>query len=337
MKRTDVYLVLDQSASMVGQKCETQRKMAWDLIKEFAAAEQEGDQEYRVTLVGFGSYVFPVAPAKPARYFTRPEVDVLKAGNHNTALRDGICAAFNRALSSTDIPEAVLVSIFSDGEENNSGNRAEDVKRVMSCLSGRTGLTVTFAGPLSAYRQLANVGIPEGNFKAWDGSLKEMAETVQATTMSTQTYVKERAKGVTRSVSFYVDPSKLSTPGIRAMAKKVTPAEVKTVSSRMDGRAIADFFKKFEPGRHYYQLLKGEYIDEDKDLVVHIKDKDEYRQGSRTVRMLLGLPETGRIRVRPAKPTADQLGRPVEPNYEIFVQSASVNRKLVEGQKLLTL
>lgn len=99
-------------------------------------------------------------------------------------------------------------------------------------------------------------------------------------------------------------------------------------SKHMSGRAIADFFKKFEKGRHYYQLVKPEYIDEDKELVVHIKDKNEFRQGSRTVRMLLNLPENGRIRVYPG---------PHSEKFDIYVQSASVNRKLVEGQKLLTL
>jgi hypothetical protein len=112
------------------------------------------------------------------------------------------------------------------------------------------------------------------------------------------------------------------------MTKQVTPSETKKVSKHMDGRAIADFFPKFEKGKHYYQLVKPEYIDETKDMVVHIKDTNEYRQGSRTVRMLLKLPEQGRIRVYPG---------PHSEKFDIYVQSVSVNRKLVEGQKLLSL
>jgi hypothetical protein len=155
-----------------------------------------------------------------------------------------------------------------------------------------------------------------------------MPEVVRETVAATQLYTESRSRGITTSATLYADASKLTTGGVRGMTKQVTPVETKQVSKYMDGRAIADFFKPFKPGAHYYQLVKPEYIQEDKELVVHIKDKNEYRQGSRTVRMLLGLPETGKIRVAPGAHSD---------KFDIYVQSASVNRKLVEGQKLLTL
>lgn len=326
MKTTNVYLVVDQSASMKGQKAAMQQQMVWDLVKTFADEEREGHGSYNVVFYGVGHDI-EQHTSRPARMLLREEVfAICDSKNQNTALWDGIGLALEQAGSS--MAEADLVSIFSDGEENASRKYRSGVAGVFAVAMRREKLTVTFAGPPTAARYLAQAGVPAGNFKAWDGTVADMPNVTLSTLASTQTYTSQRRAGVTRSASFYADPSQLTAPGVRGMTKAVQPTEVKTVSRHMDGRAIADFFTKFEAGKHYYQLIKPEYIQDDKDLVVHIKDANEYRQGSRTVRMLLKLPETGKIRVRPG-PHSDK--------FDIYVQSASVNRKLVEGQKLLTL
>lgn len=326
MRTTNVYLVVDQSSSMSGPKAAKQAEMVWDLINQFAAEEREGHGSYTVYVFGVGTTVESHS-ARPARIFTRPEVvHLTRSKPENTALFDGIGAAISSAEVSS--AEADLVAIFSDGEENNSHQyNAYTLAPRIQQLTAKGKLTVTFAGPKTAYANVQQC-IPAGNFKAWDGSVKEMAEVAALTSSAGQTYTQSRRAGVTRSATLYADATKLNTGAVRGFAKQVTPTETKVVSKHMDGRAIADFFKKFEPGRHYYQLIKPEYIQEDKDLVVHIKDANEYRVGSRSIRTLLGLPETGKIRVAPG-PQSDK--------YDIYVQSASVNRKLVEGQKLLTL
>lgn len=326
MRTTNVFLVVDQSASMGGPKAAKQAEMVWDLIKQFGNEERDGHGLYTVRIIGVGSTI-RMGAAQPARVFLKSEVDeATKSLNENTALLDGIGDAIQLAKVST--AEADLIAIFSDGEENNSRRfYAAALANDITAAMGRGKLTITFAGPQSAFHRLP-VGIPGGNFKAWDGSLKALSEVQTMTSSAIGTYTQSRRTGVTRSATLYADATKLNTGAVRGYAKQVVPTETKVVSKHMDGRAIADFFKKFEPGRHYYQLIKPEYIQEDKDLVVHIKDQNEYRVGSRSIRTLLGLPETGKIRVAPG-PQSDK--------YDIYVQSSSVNRKLVEGQKLLTL
>jgi hypothetical protein len=325
-KSTRVIIVADRSASMTGAKAEMQKKLVWDAITQYASEEREGHGQYDVVIYGVGSTV-QAAVRSRALHFTKPRVfEAVGAMNANTALRDGIKAAIDELHRSPY--EATLISVFSDGEENNSRIGAHVLASELGVVLRRSDVTFTFAGPAEASRYLLALGVPEGNFKAWDGSEAAMPEVVRETAAATTLYTEARRKGVTRSATLYADASKLTAGGVRGMTKAVTPSEVRTVSRHMDGRAIADFFKQFEKGKHYYQLVKSEYIDEGKDLVVHIKDKNEYRQGSRTVRMLLGLPENGRIRVAPG-PHSEQ--------FDIYVQSSSVNRKLVEGQKLLSL
>lgn len=341
MKITDVYIIADLSESMRGAKERIQTEMVQTMVKQLAAEEANG-QLYRVTIIGAQGHV----PGSWRAGSDQPRVSLEKAASQwglaevtaalvnagtNTALRDAIGAACERIDAKTFLtgPEAVLISIFSDGEENASTTWTPAMlKGRFDAYAAKGNVTITFAGPRSALHQLSNLSIPPGNFKAWDGTEQAMPEVKQETQSVVTSYTTSRSKGVLRSDALYADASKLTSSGVRGYTKQVTPTEVKTVSKHMDGRAIADFFKAFEPGKHYYQLVKPEYIQEDKDLVVHIKDNNEYRQGSRTVRMLLGLPETGKIRVRPG-PHSDK--------FDIYVQSASVNRKLVEGQKLLTL
>lgn len=328
--RTNVIIVADCSGSM-GHLQAKQQEMVFAMIQRLADEETASPPaiggravQYPTRVIRFGSRIEDLG-AKPAAMWSRWDLNALVCNQGSTALMDAI----GRALELTDAGVPTLIAVFTDGGENASyGYNAPRITALLKQHEAGGNLTLTCAGPAQAVELLKRCGVPEGNFKSWDGSAAEHVTVAQVTTSALDTYVTQRKAGKTRSVSFYVDPSKLTAPGVKAMTKQVQPTEVRAVSKHMAGRSIADFFKTFEPGKHYYQLVKPEYIQEEKDLVVHIKDKDEYRQGSRTVRMLLGLPETGKIRVRPAGESAQ---------FDIFVQSSSVNRKLVEGQKLLTL
>ncbi len=327
MKTTDVVIVADVSGSMRHLQ-KRQQEAIWAIIRELA--KDEAEHLALVSIQPFGSAVGEnCTPFKAASQYREEELSGLVCNQGSTRLMDAVVHALHTVQRRGT--EAALVQVVTDGGENASRTWNHTGPELAAHMA-RGNLTIALTGPHEAGRLLRKCGLPDDNFRPWDGRTeKSYGETVQATQTALSTYTAQRKAGATRSVSYYVDPAKLTTPGVRSMAKAVTPTEVRTVSGHMSGRAIADFFKVFEKGKHYYQLIKPEYIQEDKDLVVHIKDQSgpgEFRQGSRTIRMLLGLPETGRIRVRPG---------PVSDKYDVYVQSASVNRKLVEGQKLLTL
>lgn len=301
-----------------------QQDAIWNVIQELARAEPA--QAYLVSILRFGSTIETASSFKAASEYKREDLNHIITNMGNTALLDAIGVAVERLAARSC--EAQLIQVTTDGGENSSHRHTATTLGAL--LKQRAdSLTVAVTGPREAMYAMQRIGLPPDNFREWDGRTEtSFAATSQATVSAVSTYTQARSKG-TRSVSnFYtVDPSKLNAAGVRSMLAKVEPTEVQVVAKKMAGRAIADAFPKFEKGKHYYQLMKPEYIDESKELVVHIKDKGEYRLGSRSARMLLGLPETGRIRVKPVETTAP---------FEVFVQSASVNRKLVEGQKLLT-
>ena len=328
MKTTDVIIVADLSGSMQGTKEQMLRTLAQDLVKTLADEESKGDQVFNVTFVPFSTTVSvgttTVASAIRDSHYSSLSTRAAGMGGQ-TALIDAI----GRALELTKPGVVTLISVFSDGEENRSYQySAARLGVKLKELEAGGNLTLTFAGPESARRMLAQVGIPAGNFRAWDGSEKELTKVASDTRSSYSGYVASRAAGATRSTSFYADTSKLTESGVRGFTKEVVPTDVRQVTKRMDGRAIADFYgSKFQQGHHYYELVKPEYLQDDKDLVIQFLDNNEYRQGSRAVRLLLGLPETGKVRVHPTTPSG---------KYRLFIQSSSPNRKVVEGQTFIT-
>lgn len=325
---TQVYFVCDCSGSMAGALESKMREMLRETVA--ALAQSEPGQRFACTVIPFSNQArkgMPWSATELLRHPNETHVSTNRPYGGGTALFDAMGLALeaaNKELAKTP----ALIMVFTDGEENASFVwNAQRLGAAIKNAETTGNLTLTVAGPAAVGRQLQSLGLVPGNFRVWDGTVKEMAKVQAETRQAITTYTTERSAGKTRSTTLYADASNLTPAGIKANTKLVTP-QVDVVSKRMAGRAIADFFgKNFTKGAHFYQLVKSEKIQEGKDLVVYIKDQDEYRLGSRTVRILLGLPETGEIRVAPS--THNE-------KYIIFVQSDSVNRKVVEGQIMLT-
>lgn len=324
--KTQVFIVADCSGSMRGEKEAKMRELAAEYLKALDRSSKELQQAFEVTLVPFADSVVKHVAQPPNK------VDVGNITTYGwglggyTALLDAI----GYALTQHDGKSPALVQVYTDGEENRSVQFTNGRLAGLIRQKEATGLvSIACVGPQQAVRPLMAAGIPDGNIKVWDGSAKEMAAVQAASVTAVETYTSERKKGITRSAKLFADTSNLDPSGVRGRTKQIVPKAIETVTTRMAGRTIADHYKgSFKPGNHYYQLLKAEYIQDDKDMVIFIKQTNEYRIGSRSIRELLGLPETGKVRVHPG-PTNDK--------YDLFVQSNSVNRKLVEGQQLLTI
>ena len=81
---------------------------------------------------------------------------------------------------------------------------------------------------------------------------------------------------------------------------------------------------QYKLGTVFYQLTKREEVQDNKRFIVWDKNSGEYYTGAEA-RSLLKLPSTGTIKLIPG--ANDQ--------FEVFVQSNSVNRKLVGGTKVV--
>jgi transposase len=330
MIETKVYIVADLSGSMSGAREAKQREMIQEYVMALGATEKLG-QSYLVNLLPFSIDIQRATrdiPASRVRAGAIQSLHTYAPGmGGGTRLRDAIGYALELALQEK-VP--CLIQVFTDGEDTSSMTYSGGRLGVQVANAEATGrITVAVAGPSSAGRQMAAVGISAGNFRAWDGSVVEQVAMARDTVEAVKTYATSRATGKTVSNRFYADANTLNTSAVRGRTKKVEPKEIQVVTPKMAGRSIADFFgAKFKAGTHYYEMVKPEYIQDDKELVVFVKGDNEYRLGSRSVRELLGLPETGKVRVHPG-PTSDK--------FTLFVQSSSVNRKTVEGQTFLTI
>ncbi len=81
---------------------------------------------------------------------------------------------------------------------------------------------------------------------------------------------------------------------------------------------------RFKKGRGFYEFTKTETIQGNKEVVLMDRKSGDMWSGARA-RQMLGLPEGATARVRPAS-----LDR-----YFVFVQSTSVNRRLIGGTRFL--
>jgi hypothetical protein len=105
--------------------------------------------------------------------------------------------------------------------------------------------------------------------------------------------------------------------------------DVKRVWTGDDDIQIRDFceksFGEYVKGKAFYELTKPETVQQNKTIVLRHLKKGRYYAGQYDVKVLLGLPITGPVRIHPGD----------HGDFEIYVQSTSVNRKLKKNTNVL--
>jgi len=222
-----------------------------------------------------------------------------------------------------------LVMAITDGEENSSyrwtiGTLKEKIKK----LQNTDRWTFVFRVPRGYSHALTRFGIPAGNILEWEQSKQGMEKSTIQTREAFTQYYASRSLGATSSSTFYVNAANLNIADVKAnlvdISSKVKlfgvngPAQIRPfIESMVNG--------PMEKGAAFYQLTKPEKEVQDYKLIA-IRDKTTGAvYGGANARDLLGLPHFGTVRVAP-----DDHG-----NYDIFIQSTSVNRKLVPGSFVL--
>ena len=83
--------------------------------------------------------------------------------------------------------------------------------------------------------------------------------------------------------------------------------------------------RAYRLGEGYYELVKSEKIQSKKQVAIFDRKRSELYTGA-AARQLLGLPDQ-EVKVAPG----------YHKDFDIFVQSTSINRKLIAGQKLIVM
>lgn len=354
-KVNHVSLVVDKSGSMRPHEAQLVR-----VVDEFVKGlQEESDRlghETRISLYAFDHQVQNLVWDMDVKHL--PSLRGLyEVDNGATAL---IEAAVKSVEDLKNIWEgygehSFLQVVVTDGQENASG--CSENGRMHTRMDGTRGAEVLRAwidrihsamGDLPdhwtsailvpnslAKRTAQEYGFPAGNIAIWDAdSTKGVEEAIGTVKAAATSFLRGREQGVRGTRNLFAMGQDLSTAQVNANLDALNTG--KYILIPVDEQTqIRDFVTRaghaYTTGCAFYELSKREKIQGSKQLAVAEKDPATGRMTGRVfsgpaARRLLGLPQS-EVTVKPGD----------NPSYTVFVQSTSVNRKLVPDTKLLIL
>lgn len=336
IKKSYIAVVLDKSGSM-----DPLRQKTIDMFNAvadgIAVGAKNSNLETRVTLHTFGrrgtgSNVFINEPAGQVPILTR--ADYIPSGG--TAMLDGVGDTLTMLKNLSDANREdvnFLVIVLTDGDENDS-YRFDDYK-LNSLIKEveRTGRwTIAFNVPNErGVKFLEKFHIPSDNIRVWDVSEQGMADTATVTSRSIEQYMSNSAQGIAKSTNFYLDVNlkNLTSEDIRKKLQDVTKnfkSAVVTKHTSIKEFVELEVKRNYTIGSTYYALTKSETIRPHSKVLIMEKNKRTI-WGGEAARTLIGLPASGGSE---AKVKIENLDK-----YDIYVQSTSLNRKLIPSTKIL--
>ncbi|KQV15831.1 MULTISPECIES: vWA domain-containing protein [unclassified Kitasatospora] len=354
-KVNHVSLVVDNSGSMRKHEAQLVR-----VVDEFVKGlQEESDRlghETRVSLYAFDHEVKNLVWDMDVKHL--PSLRGLyRVDNGATAL---IEAAVKSVEDLKNIWEgygehAFLQVVVTDGEENASGFSETGQMHIRMGAGKGTAVLGTWLGRIQgamdqlpghwtsailvpnslAKRTAQEYGFPAGNIAIWDAdSSKGVEEAIGTVKSAATSFLRGREQGVRGTRNLFAMGQDLSSADVLASLDALDTG--KYILVPVDQAAqIRDFVTRsghaYTSGCAFYELSKREKIQGGKQLAVAEKDPGTGRMTGRVfsgpaARRLLGLPDS-EATVKPGD----------NPAYTVFVQSTSVNRKLVAGTKLLVI
>lgn len=333
-----VALVLDASSSMShlsGKVVE----VADQQIAYLARRSQELDQETRVTVYVFADQVECVIYDKDV--LRMPSLQQLYRVGGMTALLAAALKSQRELAQTAQLygDHSFLTFVLTDGQENAS-HRCPDapardqrqlvqaVSRMIETQDANWTLAVLVPDQMGK-REAMQCGFPKDNIAIWDAtSTQGLEEAGQVIQQATEKFMVGRTKGIRGSRAVFstgaeaVNKDTIEAAGLTP----ADPSQYQLIAVARDA-AIRDWVVEcghtYRTGGAFYQLSKSEKIQARKQIAVLEKKTDRVYTGPEA-RVLLGLPDA-EVRVKPDH----------NDDFTIFVQSTSVNRKLVANTRLL--
>lgn len=334
-----VGITRDHSASIASSRLtEPARKDYNSLIEGIRVSAQQNGVDVVASVMKCGVGV----QAANVRESVNSSVNALRplteyvADGHGTPLFRCVLELISILEASPDANDTevtFIVSVITDGLDNRStGEEVNRVKRKIHELQATDRWSFTFRVPKGYGRELSrNFGIPEGNILEWDQTSKGFDQATTVTTAAFTNYYSNLRQGVKSSKTFYTDMKSVSTAEVKAALVDIsTKVKQFTVRTATEGGSIRTFCeiktgKPFLKGAAFYQLTKTEReVQDHKQLIVLDRLSGKMYSGH-AAREMLGLPRVGTVRVVPGD----------HGQWDIFIQSTSVNRKLPAGTRVL--
>jgi uncharacterized protein YegL len=341
-KITRVALVFDRSGSMSRIFRSAIASLNAQLNALKMHAQKHGQQTY-VSLYDFGSDVRCV--------FRDRYIDSIQPITENDIWIDGLTAMMDAThVASSNLSQytsekgtSFLVIVITDGMENDSRMSERDFIREIDRLNDTDRWTFTFSGPRGSRRMLKDLGVHSGNIQEWDQTDRGVSDMGRNISSGIGNYMAGRAAGKSSTKQFFqVDMSKVADSDVRNMrdlSSSFKPLKVNNAGPGGSEWTIRDFVEdrmirnrtfnrqtggNYQIGYAFYQLTKTETVQPSKNILIRDKSNGTI-YGGHEARAVIGMPTNTNVRVKPGN-----FG-----NWDIFVNSTSVNRKLVRGTDLL--
>lgn len=333
-----VALVLDASSSMSHLRNKVV-EVADQQIAYLARRSQELDQETRVTVYVFADKVECVIYDKDV--LRMPSLKQLYRVGGMTALLAATLKSQRELAQTAQLygDHSFLTFVLTDGQENASHRcpdvpsqsqrtLRQDLATMIETQQDNWTLAVLVPDQMGR-REAMQCGFPKDNIAIWDAtSTRGLEEAGQVIREATEKFMVGRTKGIRGSRAvFSTGAETVNRKSIEAAG--LTPVDQTRYQLLSVDRAAAirewvvESGHTYRTGGAYYQLSKVEKVQARKQIAVLEKKTDRVYTGPEA-RALLGLPDA-EVRVKPDH----------NDDFTIFVQSTSVNRKLVPNTRLL--
>lgn len=319
------WLDLDASSSMTPYK-DTLIRVVDEMISNMAKKSTEMEQETRITINTFATRGNRQCLVWDKDVLRMPSIADLYSPYGWTAMVEAVCISVDEMGTIPTIhgDHSFVGYTLTDGDENDSPDKYALKPRAASMEDNWT--LAALVPDESGRKRAALYGFPSDNIQIWDAtSVRGVEEVIRKIDVSTSDFMTARTRGVRGTKSLF----SLNTVSSQAIKKNLDPVSVYKyslhyvpVNQRIDD-FVASVKGSYVKGEAYYELTKTEEIQPQKKIAI-LHNNQLYSGIS--ARNLLGLPDYT-IKVGPDS----------HPGYRIFVQSTSVNRKLIAGTNVLIL
>lgn len=325
-----VLFVLDQSGSMLDLTDQVV-KVFDAQIAHLAKRSKEMQQETRVTVFVFNTTVECIVYDKDV--LRLPSLKGLYRPSGSTALID---ATLEAIADLQQTPEkhgdhAFLGYVMTDGEENASRrNSSDNLRDALARLPDNWTMAVLVPDQKGVH-EAKHFGFPASNIAVWSTTTAGVTEAGRTIREATESFMTARTQGIrgTRTLFATVDTTHLTHKDVIQTLVEVPQSNYLIAVVRTD-MAIRDFVEHYtqipyRKGCAFYLLTKPETVQSYKLIAVRNKQTGKVFTGLHA-RQLLGIPDTN-VRLAPGSYAA----------FDVYIQSTSVNRRLIGGTTVLVM
>lgn len=325
-----IALVLDGSGSMSHLKSQVVQ-IADSQIAYLAQRSKELDQETRITIYGFFDTRDIQCLVYDKDVLRLPSIKSLYKTQGQTPLIDATIKAISDLERTATLygEHSFLIYVLTDGAENASTNRPDKLKTVLASLPENWTLA-TFVPNAVGVSEAKKFGFSPDNIQIWDTSSRGISEVGEVIRRTSDTYLTNRTRGIRGYRNLFTfDSSNLTSRAVQTNLDALHFGQFRLFSVDREGR-IDEFVEKqlrrpYRLGEAYYELMVPVKVQPQKQILLYEKRTSKIFKGDQA-RTLLGLPDY-EVKVAPDH----------NPNYDIFIQSTSVNRKLLKDQRVIVL